>query len=123
MLVLVQVLLNLLLTGTASSHLFNDKLEDYEDGRLVAILKGITSRCDIGFLSLNERLKKNQVEQLMFNLLQHRHNYIYLMYNYCSGIDWDVLENSPPPDLGGAYQKQSLRVFRSKSRFNEQLAC
>ncbi|XP_019904323.2 probable ubiquitin carboxyl-terminal hydrolase MINDY-4 isoform X2 [Esox lucius] len=49
-----QELVNLLLCGRAVSNVFNDNMElDSGDGNLT-LLKGISSRCDIGLLSLFE---------------------------------------------------------------------
>lgn len=56
-----QELVNLLLTGKASSNTFNDVVElDSGDGD-VTLLKGITARSDIGFLSLFEHYNVCQV--------------------------------------------------------------
>ncbi|GFO48416.1 protein fam188b-like [Plakobranchus ocellatus] len=57
-----QELVNLLLTGRAVSNVFNDTVQ-LDSGTIgePVILKGISGRCDIGFLSLFEHYKSCQV--------------------------------------------------------------
>ncbi|KAK6166237.1 hypothetical protein SNE40_022983 [Patella caerulea] len=55
-----QEMVNLLLTGRAVSNVFNDVME-LESGGVITTLKGISSRSDIGFLSLFEHYKSCQV--------------------------------------------------------------
>ena len=56
-----QEVVNLLLTGSASSHVFNDTLEQPSESGDIVIRKGISQRADIGLLSLKEYYKKLQV--------------------------------------------------------------
>ncbi|KAL4222611.1 hypothetical protein ACF0H5_018652 [Mactra antiquata] len=56
-----QEMVNLFLSGRASSNVFNDVMElDSGEGNIM-ILKGIVSRCDVGLLSLFEHYKSCQV--------------------------------------------------------------
>uniref|UniRef100_A0A8B9WKT8 Ubiquitin carboxyl-terminal hydrolase MINDY n=1 Tax=Bos mutus grunniens TaxID=30521 RepID=A0A8B9WKT8_BOSMU len=56
-----QELVNLLLTGKAVSNVFNDVVELDSGSRGVTLLKGISTRSDIGFLSLFEHYNVCQV--------------------------------------------------------------
>ncbi|XP_061180433.1 probable ubiquitin carboxyl-terminal hydrolase MINDY-4 [Saccostrea echinata] len=57
-----QDMVNLYLTGKATSNVFNDKIElDSGTGSDVTVLKGITGRSNIGLLSLFEHYKSCQV--------------------------------------------------------------
>ncbi|XP_072455295.1 probable ubiquitin carboxyl-terminal hydrolase MINDY-4 [Notamacropus eugenii] len=56
-----QELVNLLLTGKAVSNVFNDMMELDSGNGNITLLKGITSRCDIGLLSLFEHYDVCQV--------------------------------------------------------------
>ncbi|KAM9852915.1 inactive ubiquitin carboxyl-terminal hydrolase MINDY-4B [Aulostomus maculatus] len=61
-----QSLLNLLLTGRASSHLFNGTLCTAEDGRpLARPLQGILTRSDVGFLHWSrEQMERGSLPQV-----------------------------------------------------------
>lgn len=56
-----QELVNLLLTGKAVSNVFDDVIELNSGNGNITILKGITSRSDIGLLSLFEHYDVCQV--------------------------------------------------------------
>lgn len=56
-----QELVNLLLTGKAVSNVFNDVVELDSGNGNITLLKGISSRSDIGFLSLFEHYNVCQV--------------------------------------------------------------
>lgn len=56
-----QELVNLLLTGKAVSNVFNNVIELDSGNGNITILKGITSRSDIGLLSLFEHYDVCQV--------------------------------------------------------------
>ncbi|XP_060051782.1 probable ubiquitin carboxyl-terminal hydrolase MINDY-4 isoform X2 [Erinaceus europaeus] len=56
-----QELVNLLLTGRAVSNVFNDTVELNSGDGSVTLLKGITARSDVGFLSLFEHYDVCQV--------------------------------------------------------------
>ena len=57
----MQELVNLLLTGEAASNVFNDimELDSGTDDKMV--LKGVSSRSDVGLLSLFEHYRSCQV--------------------------------------------------------------
>lgn len=61
-----QELVNLLLTGKAVSNVFNNVIELDSGNGNITILKGITSRSDIGLLSLFEHYDVCQVCFLLF---------------------------------------------------------
>ncbi|XP_056340994.1 probable ubiquitin carboxyl-terminal hydrolase MINDY-4 isoform X2 [Oenanthe melanoleuca] len=65
-----QELVNLLLTGKAVSNVFNNVIELDSGNGNITILKGITSRSDIGLLSLFEHYDVCQESTLVGHLLQ-----------------------------------------------------
>lgn len=56
-----QELINLLLTGKAASNVFNDRVELDSGNGNITILKGVSSRSDVGLLSLFEHYEVCQV--------------------------------------------------------------
>ncbi|KAJ6659342.1 hypothetical protein lerEdw1_019213 [Lerista edwardsae] len=56
-----QELINLLLTGRAASNVFNDRMELDSGNGNITVLKGVTSRSDVGLLSLFEHYNVCQV--------------------------------------------------------------
>ncbi|PKU32562.1 protein hypothetical protein [Limosa lapponica baueri] len=93
-------LVNLLLTGKAVSNVFNNVIELDSGNGNITILKGITSRSDIGLLSLFEHYDVCQANTLLLKWLLYRSVYVNrdLLSAICGGESCSVFRHPKPKD-------------------------
>lgn len=111
-LVCPQPLMNLLLTGRASSHVFNGTLQFGEDGQpLERPLKGVLSRSDVGYLHWSrEQMKRDGLPQVSTSLPDTRqfNKIIFALYYVCTSVSGLTCVN--PPGLQRQYNPFCLMI-------------
>ena len=113
-----QEVVNLLLTGSALSHVFNDTLERESATGEMVIERGVSERADVGLLSLEERFKKLQVGgcTVVCNLRANHITCSSCGHVILFALGWHILEGAAPADLGDAPARRSLlRAVRTQS--------
>ncbi|XP_065840318.1 probable ubiquitin carboxyl-terminal hydrolase MINDY-4 isoform X2 [Oscarella lobularis] len=107
-----QEMVNLIITGRASSNVFNGEIDLDTGGSKTSLLKGIEKRCDVGFLSLFEHYGSCQVGSFLKSPK-------YPIWLVCSESHFTVLFSSDVKILDDSKKRFDLFYYDGLAKQDE----